>query len=300
MADEGADPKTEPEDSEGDAPQTAGQRLAAAKAAKAAKKAAERGRQAELTEQRALEQAAAARDWMQENITKLLAISAVVVVAAAALFTWGAMKTRRYSTAGALLAEATKIARAEVNDSPGEGEFATVATRAQAADAKLQQVVSEAPGSLTAAWAQLARARLLVEQGQVAEAREAYEAALGVDDETVSWLALEGLAYTYEAEGALDQALEKLEALRGLGKTTAPIAQYHQGRLLMAQDKRDQAKETLQAVLTALQEPGAPSLPHTKAQVEARLAVLEPGRPKAPAFDQNQLQQLLQMQNPTP
>ncbi len=303
MANEGTEKQPESTESSADNRPTAGQRLAAAKAAKAAKKAAERGRQAELTERKALESAAAARDWMQEHIKTLLAISAAVIVVAGAVFAWGAFSTQRYSTAAALLAEAMDISQAEIDagGSAEEGTYDSPAARNEAALLKFRAAIDEAPDSPTAAWAHLGEARALYELGQVQEARAAYQAALqGAKDEAVSWFALEGLAYTYESEEAYDQALQQLEALRALSDYAAPIAQYHQGRLLMVQGEADAAKEKLQGVLTLLQEAGAPAMPHTKAQTEARLAVLEPGRPRTPSFDPNQLQQLLQLQNQTP
>ena len=55
-------------ENEKQAPMTAGERLAAQQAAKAARKAAQRGRDAQLVEEKAIAQAAVAKDWLQENL----------------------------------------------------------------------------------------------------------------------------------------------------------------------------------------------------------------------------------------
>ncbi|NIU06286.1 MAG: hypothetical protein GWO40_18745, partial [Gammaproteobacteria bacterium] len=96
------------------------------------------------------------------------------------------------------------------------------------------------------------------------------------DDEAVLWAALEGIAYSLEAEKSYDQAIEQLEALRELDRHVAPIAGYHQGRILASQGKLDEAKIKFDGVLHALKEADAPLLPYTQEQAEARLALIDP------------------------
>lgn len=243
------------------APLTAGQRLAATRAAKSARKAAERGRQAEMVEDRALAQAAVAKDWLNDNVKPLgLAAAGVLVVAAVATI-WSAIVDDRTAEAGSELYE---VVESNIYD---DGELA----------ASYATVAQDHPGTVAATWALIGEGRALYGQGKHAESREAYRTALeSTDNEVLQWVALEGIAYTLEAEQAYDEALVELDALRELSDQVAPIASYHQGRILMAQGRNDEAKLKLQSVMTELRRPGGPSLPFTRAQAEARLALLDP------------------------
>ena len=85
-------------------PLTPGERLAAAQAAKAARKAAARGRDAEELEEKALAQAAVARDWMQENLKPILLGAGVVVLLAALVLGWRGISHKQASAGGSELA----------------------------------------------------------------------------------------------------------------------------------------------------------------------------------------------------
>jgi len=272
------------------APMTAGERLAAQQAAKAARKAAQRGRDAELVEEKALAQAAVAKDWLQDNLKPLgLAAGAILLIAAVGIG-WSTFSRGKTVKAG------TELAAALESQSEDFDELASA--YAAAAEAH--------PGTLAAAWARVSEGRVLFEQGQLEQARTAYQAALdGTADETVRWAALEGLAYTLEAEQSYDQALERLEALRAVDQTLAPIAGYHQGRILLAQGKLEEAKIKFEGVLNDLKNPEAPRLPYTREQTEARLALLDPSLAPAAGADPRraeefirQMNQLLQQQPP--
>ncbi|MEM8607152.1 MAG: tetratricopeptide repeat protein [Myxococcota bacterium] len=242
-------------------PLTAGQRLAASRAAKSARKAAERGRQAEMVEDKALAQAAVAKDWLSDNLKPLgLAAGGVLVVAAIGIG-WSTFSGKKNAEAGSQLAA---VVDSNIYD---DAELAS----AYAA------VADDHPGTVAATWALIGEGRALYGEGKYADAREKYQTALeGTDDEVLQWVALEGIAYTFEAEQAYDEALAELDALRDVSGRVAPIASYHQGRILMAQGKDDEAKLKFQAVMSELRRPGGPSLPFTSAQTEARLALLDP------------------------
>jgi predicted negative regulator of RcsB-dependent stress response len=243
------------------APMTAGQRLAAQQAAKSARKAADRGRDAALVEEKALAQAAVAKDWLQENLKPLGLMAGGVLLVAAVGIGWSTFQKRQSKAAGAELSAVLEV---------DPDDAASLATRyAAVADAH--------PDTAAAAWARIGQGRALYAQGQWSESRTAYEAALGQsDDEAVQWAALEGVAYAYEAEQAYDEAIERLEALRGLSATIAPIAGYHQGRILADQGKLDEAKLKFEGVLNDLKQPDAPLLPYTQDQTEARIALIDP------------------------
>lgn len=264
------------------APMTAGQRLAAQQAAKSARKAAERGRDAVLVEEKALAQASVAKDWLQDNLKPLGLVTAGVLLVAAIGIGWSTFGERKSQAAGAELAAVLEV-------DPDDAE--TLATRyAAVADAH--------PGTPAAAWARIGQGRALYALGKWDESRAAYEAALGAsDDETVQWAALEGVAYAYEAEDAYDEAIERLEALRSVSNTIAPIAGYHQGRILADRGKLDDAKRTFEGVLNDLKQPDAPALPFTLEQTEARLAVIDPQLATSGGVDPRKADELIRQMN---
>jgi predicted negative regulator of RcsB-dependent stress response len=272
----------DPAENEKQAPRTPGERLAAQQAAKAARKAAQRGRDAELVEEKAIAQAVVAKDWLAENLKPLgLAAGGVLLVAALGIG-WSTFSRGQNAAAGAELAA--------VLDSESEDAGAQSAAYAAVADAH--------PKTPAAAWARLGEGRALYAQGEWEKSRAAYQAAIDAsDDETVRWAALEGLSYALEAEKSYDEALAQLEALRDLDRSIAPIAGYHQGRILTAQGKLEEAKTKFDGVLNELKEADAPSLPYTQEQTEARLAVLDPSLAPAVGSDPRQAEELVRRMN---
>jgi predicted negative regulator of RcsB-dependent stress response len=277
-------------ENEKSAPLTAGERLAAQQAAKAARKAAQRGRDAELVEEKALAQAAVAKDWLQDHLKPLgLAAGAILVIAAVGIG-WSTYSRSQSAKAGNELAAVLEL--------ESEDPEKLASQYAAAADAH--------PGTLAAAWARVGEGRVRFEQGLFEQARTAYQAALDTsDDEAVRWAALEGLAYALEAEQSYDRALEQLEELRAVDQTLAPIAGYHQGRILLARGKLEEAKIKFEGVLNDLKNPEAPLLPYTREQTEARLALIDPSLAPAAGSDPRraeefirQMNQLLQRQPP--
>jgi len=267
------------------APMTAGQRLAAQQAAKAARKAAQRGRDADLVEEKALAQAAVARDWLQDNLKPLGIAAAVILVVAAIGIGWSSFKRGQNQDAGAELAAA-------LEDSTQDPEARAVAYTA---------VADRHPGTLAAAWARIEEGRALYEQGKWELARKAYEAALDhSDQEGVRWAALEGMAYALEAEKSYDQALARLEELRAVDSTLAPIAGYQEGRILLDQGKLEEAKTQFEGVLNDLRNPDAPSLPYTREQTEARLALIDPSLAPGAGTDPRRAAEFIRQPNQLP
>jgi predicted negative regulator of RcsB-dependent stress response len=269
---------------------TAGQRLAAQQAAKAARKAAQKGRDAELVEEKALAQAAVAKDWLQENLKPLGLLAGGVLLVAAIGIGWSTFNRGQQRTAGEELAA--------VLDGGADDNAARATAYAAVADAH-----SKTPA---AAWARIGEGRARYANGDWAGARSAYQSALDMsDDETIRWTALEGIAYAFEAEASYEQAIEKLEALRELDRSVAPIADYHLGRILAKQGKLDEAKSKFERVLNELKEADAPLLPYTQEQTEARLALIDPSVSPAGGIDPRkadefirQMNQMLQRQPP--
>ena len=264
MADDSAEDKKQ-------GPLTAGQRLADQQAAKSARKAAERGRDADLVEEKAIAQAVVAKDWLQDNLKPLGLMAGGVLLVAAIGIGWSTFTRGQDAEAGAELAAIL------------EGDTDDVAALANAYAA----VADGHAKTPAAAWARIGEGRALYDQRQWEQSRAAYQAALDSSDgEGVRWAALEGIAYSLEAEKSYEQAIEQLEAMRELDSDIAPIAGYHQGRILFAEGKLDEAKTKFDGVLDALKQADAPLLPYTQEQTEARLALIDPSL--APATDDDQ------------
>jgi predicted negative regulator of RcsB-dependent stress response len=261
---------------------TAGQRLAAQQAAKAARKAAQKGRDAELVEEKALAQAAVAKDWLQDNLKPLGLLAGGVLLVAAIGIGWSTFKRRQQRAAGEELAA--------VLDGGADDDALLATAYAAVADAH--------PKTPAAAWARIGEGRALYANGDWERARSAYQSALeSSDDETVRWAALEGIAYAFEAEGTYERAIEELEALRELNRNVAPIAGYHQGRILAKQGKLDEAKLKFERVLNELKEADAPVLPYTQEQTEARLALIDPSLSPAGGVDPRKADELIRQMN---
>jgi predicted negative regulator of RcsB-dependent stress response len=269
-------------ENEKQAPLTAGQRLAAQQAAKSARKAAERGRDAELVEEKAIAQAVVAKDWLQDNLKPLGLMAGGVLLVAAIGIGWSTFTRGQDAAAGAELAAVLE----------GDADDAAALATAYAA-------VADAHGKTpAAAWARIGEGRALYVQGQWESSRAAYQAALDSgDDEAVRWAALEGIAYSLEAEKSYEQAIEQLEALRELDSNIAPIAGYHQGRILVAEGKLEEAKTTFDGVLNELRQADAPLLPYTQEQTEARLALIDPSLAPAEGVDPRRADEFIRQMN---
>jgi predicted negative regulator of RcsB-dependent stress response len=261
---------------------TAGQRLAAQQAAKAARKAAQRGREAELVEGKVIAQAGVVKDWFGDHLKPLGLAAAGVLLAAAIGIAWSTFERGQSTEAGAALSAALK----------GDADDAATLASSYAAVAEAH------PKTPAAAWARIGEGKALYAQGQWERSRQAYQAALeSDDDEAVRWAALEGIAYTLEAEKSYEDAIEQLEALRALDESLAPIAGYHQGRILLEQGKLDEAKIKFEGVLGDLKESEAPLLPYTEEQAEARLALIDPSLAPAAGVDPRKTEEFLRQMN---
>ena len=116
---------------------------------------------------------------------------------------------------------------------------------------------------------------------------------------------LELLRILYEEEEHLPDALdaeygalsEEFEALRETNPSVAPIAGYHQGRILLAQGKLDEAKVKFDGVLADLRDPDAPQLPYTEEQTEARLALLDPTLAADQGVDPRRAEEFIRQMN---
>jgi tetratricopeptide (TPR) repeat protein len=292
---------------------SAGQRLAAAKAAKAAKKIAQRGKEAEVVEDQAIETAEVASSWLDRNRKRLLGAFAAVVLVGGGFFGIRAMQQKSAGEATQLLWDATEILNASIEAEGDEADadaadtvdapeddaptYATIAARADAALAKLDELFASHGDSEAAHWGRLEQGRALYQKGEHAEARTAFEAALQHGGEGVAARALEGIAFTYESEENWDEAVARFEQLREEGGALQILADYHLARIHLAKEEEEPAKTKLQAVLEALREEDAPDLAYVRDQAELRLMAIDSSlvqRDAAGAMDPAEMQRLIE------
>lgn len=265
---------------------TAGQRLAAKKAAKAAKKAAQRGRDAELVEDKALERAAGAATWMQQNRNVLTYGVGGALLLALALVAYSSVTKGAAQDAAGNLWEGVEAAEAPIRDAdagaPSEDaglSFTSESARDEATLHHLRAVTAEHDGTSAAHWSRLVAAATLMNSGDAAGAREAYQQVLtsAGDDPALAARALEGLGFSYEAESDWDHAIEKYEELGNTdGEGNRERADYHLARMYLEKGDEVRAKEKLRALSERLREDEAPELPYLRDQADLLLAQLDP------------------------
>ncbi len=311
-------------------PGSAGARLAAAKAAKAAKKAAKKAQVAaesgtgagaipradeeapvEALKESAIGKAAVkAGEWADANRSIALAVAAALVLSVVGVGGWMWWSNRQAQAAGVALAAALRIASAEIvapvetpegEDPPAapttdedddDPTFETAEARREAALEAFRVVSRDFGGTPGARWARLGEARMLLEGGSRDEARAAFQRALDEagDDPTVALRALEGIAFTHEAAGELEQARDRFEEIGRIeDRAFAPISRYHLARLAMGEGDRVGATTALRELTTELREAdaeeGGVEFPYVLAQAQARLAELDPSTASSAGAD---------------
>jgi len=217
----------------------------------------------------------------------------VAAAAAVGLLGWVGYNAYQGSVAASAaeaLAEAVEISEARVvaegEDEPetdaDERTYDSVSARSEAALEAYRSVVAEHGGTDAAAWAQLGIARLLLEQGEAAEARQAFEAAVAArgSDPVLAMRAYEGVGFTYEAEDNLDEARDAFDRIRGLRDGAfGALADYHLARLSLANGDEVAAQEALETLVDGLRadsESAEPEFPYVLAQAQTLLRQLDP------------------------
>jgi hypothetical protein len=289
-----------------------GARLAAARAAKAARKAAKRGKEkkqadpvAQVRESKLAQQAEKAGGWLKEHRMIAIGVGLVALLGLGGWVGWNYYRTTQATAAGALLQAALEISTAQIRaaDAPvpeGEeddedrpGPYGSVRERARAALNAYKRVTQQYPTSDAAPWALLGQGRALAELGRHDQARAMYERAIAEsgDDAAIVWRALEGKAFTYEAEEEWDEAIAAYRQLQSLdGRRFEPIARYHLGRMQLAKGQRREATDTFRALVeqlrSAADDEERQDYEYVLAQAEVRLRELDPSAapppPRAP------------------
>lgn len=217
---------------------------------------------------------------------------AALLLVAFAVWRWN--ERRKATAATDLYHRALLIAEIPVigADAPGDkpaaddvrnlpGFFPDAEARATATLALLDELEREHGGSEVAGEARLVRGSVLLTLGRADDALAAYRGFLAeAEQPTLEVAALEGVGYALEAramankdagakQAGLEEALRAFEEVQpddaGYGRDRAL---YHQGRILAALGKTDEARKRLEAALT--RNPG----PALKSEIDGRLASL--------------------------
>jgi tetratricopeptide (TPR) repeat protein len=262
-------------------------------AAKAAKKAAERGRTPDRLQENALKRAEAWGSLLAERRTVILGVSGAAIAIVVGLVAYDAYRTREARANAALLAEGVEAALAPVTDEIDDDalHFATSAARTEAVETKLTGSVREGSGATTA-WSALVLAGAQLERGEWDAARRSFGRALdrAPDDADIAMHAIEGIAFTFEGEGKLDRAIERLhelERLSSAGSAAKITALYHIGRIHLAEGRQTEGLASLHEARDALAESDAPEMPYVREGLDRALAPYEStGRGRSEILEQ--------------
>lgn len=222
----------------------------------------EKLRQKELKAPDAFQEAGLeASSWIMERSKLLLMVLAAVVAAGVIASIATYLSRRGESTASQAFADSLALLGRPVQGQgtletaptdPNEKPFATQQEKEQAIQKALTEVRQQHSGSDAAVSAALPLAQAEYRLGN-------HDAALSLYDEFLArtpakdplrLLAMEGRGYTLEAKGDLDGALTAFGALskESSGPMLAGMGDYHRARLLMAQNKLDEAAQVLVAL----------------------------------------------------
>ncbi|MDD5305702.1 MAG: hypothetical protein PHU25_00135 [Deltaproteobacteria bacterium] len=231
-------------------------------------------------------------DWMTEHRRPLIAGVCLVILGTVVYVAVSAIVEKGHAEKTDLLFDAVKVAMGSVRSASadptetpplpkGELSFDTRSARATQATDKFVKVEQELGGSEIGAVAALGEAASRYDLGQYDKAIAAYEKFLGEVRDNAEWLrpaAIEGLAYSYEAKGKLDEAAAKWREMeKGYGDRTALLAKYHQARIAERKNEKDRAVALLKDVVTKLGEQGRPDrFDDLFAQTRERLLALDP------------------------
>jgi tetratricopeptide (TPR) repeat protein len=224
-----------------------------------------------------------AMSWLEQRRRQALTILGVLVAGGVAFTLWTDLSKNSAAKAGRLMAAALEAEQAEVvTEPPATDEnnedpplsFRTEKQRAQTVVRRYKRVLARYSEGELGAHAHMGLAGAYLTLGKLADAQREYQAALDAHQEDVEPFALEGIAYTFEARGKLDEARHHYDDLKTMRDGAYRyLADYHLARLDIAQGKKAEALELLKNVRQNL--PGNPDLPYLREQTEARIADLE-------------------------
>ncbi|MEY4576863.1 MAG: hypothetical protein RL701_1566 [Pseudomonadota bacterium] len=238
--------------------ETAGNRLAAKRAAKAARKAATRG-----TTNSAEEVAQSVNNvsaWLGENSRTLLIGAGAIAAGIAGVALFSSLSANTSHEAGTLLHTAVTTSHGLIvapEETPPEDAivptFANEKERDEKALGQFREVGKKFADSSAGHYAALGEANTLLNLGRAAEASAAFEklrtALADGKDTFLRVRVLEGAGYALEGQQKYAEARERFEALSKLDNGAyRVVGDYHRARMLVAEGKRDEAKQLLEVL----------------------------------------------------
>jgi predicted negative regulator of RcsB-dependent stress response len=219
-----------------------------------------------------------AMEYVVAHLKLVLVALVVAAVIIGAAWTWTWYRERSARDATAMLSRAIDMYTQMII--PGDKSklkpredgiphFDTRAAKLKATAEELTKAVQQHEGNSVGRLARLMRAAVRYDEGKYADAAQDYEAFLaGGGEERFKTTAIEGLIYSYEAQKQWDKALAQVKKLPATGDERF-AALYHEGRILAAQGKKQEAAERFKQVV---QKATSSSLSQQAGQ---RLALLE-------------------------
>lgn len=206
---------------------------------------------------------AEAREWLQERQKQVAIVAAVILLggagAAMASYFSGRGEDQSSKELGAALKVLERpVQEAAANTPPPEGDLAPFKSEREK-DEALKKALSEFrakhKGSTAAATAALSLGQAALRLGDADLALSSFNEYLKETpkDVVIRAAALEGQGYAYEAKGQLDQALSSFEQLARENKSEflGGMGLYHRGRILILQNKKEEAAKAFSEVGTA-------------------------------------------------
>lgn len=197
--------------------------------------------------------AAGAADWASRNQKRIAAAALAALVATAAGLGVSAWRGEREERAGALLYRTLEALDGEVSTVPPPGgsrtAFASAADRDRAVIAAAAAAQQEYPSGAAARAAALAAAEAHLRLAEWDAALQSYQhflAGAALDD-SLRFVALEGVARAQEGKGELDQAIRSFERLGVEAPQHKDRAALESARLLARAGKKEEALQVLRS-----------------------------------------------------
>jgi tetratricopeptide (TPR) repeat protein len=228
-----------------------------------------------------------ATDWLAQR-QKLIGIAAgVLIVGGLGVAVANEVSKSGEAKASQALGQALAVLERPVEGveppQPGDTEtpFKTLAERDQALVDALSSFRKDHDGTRSATTAALTLGKAQFRLGKYPEAQQAFSSFLkdAGQNEPLRASALEGEGYALEAQQKYDEAIKSFEQMdaAGGGEFLAGMGAYHKGRMLILQNKKEEAAQVLSKVSTDHPNTGAARL------AGERLAVLASEGVKIPA-----------------
>nr|WP_255653381.1 MULTISPECIES: tetratricopeptide repeat protein [unclassified Myxococcus]BDT34688.1 tetratricopeptide repeat protein [Myxococcus sp. MH1] len=201
-----------------------------------------------------------ARDWLAQRQKLIGIVVAVIILGGVGAAIASELSKRGEEKASQALGQALSVLDRPIDGvqpaQPGDTEtpFKSVKERDEALVKALSDFRKEHGGTRSATTAALSLGEAQFRLGNFADAQASFGEFLkgAAQNDPLRAGAFEGQGYAFEAEKKFDEALKAFEQMgaAGGGEFLAGMGDYHKGRMLIAQDKKDEAASVLSKVST--------------------------------------------------